>query len=63
MNVFGNAGFDGKSFAEMRAVIPEAVDEKRIRKAVAQLIKESLNMSISDAIRSTLPIRVICASL
>ncbi len=40
MNVFGNAGFDGKSFAEMRAVIPEAVDEKRIRKAVAQLIKE-----------------------
>lgn len=40
MNVFGNAGFDGKSFTEIRAIIPEAVDEKRIRKAIAQLIKE-----------------------
>lgn len=40
MNIFADAEFSGKSFAEMRAVIPDAVDEKRIKKAIAQLIKE-----------------------
>lgn len=40
MNAYNNAGFSGKSYEELRAVMPDAVDEKRIKKAIAQLIKE-----------------------